>query len=225
MHQRCATWLWRCVTLLQRCFNVGHRLCINVVERWIFDAISTLIQNVETMLIRHWNVGWVWWQIGFTDQRSMTKFDKKCTQSNCNLYLTLLTLFTFMTAKTSIMENLLSVRICTSPEAWISGPWITNKDCLIWSCLKTRKYWEKISGWWNWSSLVRGYTGWSLTSTGFWPGFKTAVNFKFKCIKWTCLLKSLTLSCYDGKINSIDTWWSLYVRWYRFCLNTEKHFL
>ena len=60
----------RCVTLFQRCFNVGHWRSINVRQRWKPDVwflfhfqrqinvISTLIQSVETKLIQPWNVRW-----------------------------------------------------------------------------------------------------------------------------------------------------------------------
>ena len=55
-------------TLLWRCFNVGYWRCINVAtlkirRRILFhfqrqiNVISTLIHNVETTLIRLWNVG------------------------------------------------------------------------------------------------------------------------------------------------------------------------
>ena len=36
--------------------------------------------------------------------------------------------------------------------------------------------------------------------TWVWPGFKTAVHFIFNCIKWTCILKVLTLSRNNGRI-------------------------
>ena len=116
----------------------------------------------------------------------------------CNMCLVLFVLFTSTTAEYPIMENLFSVRICTSSEPSINCPSITNKDCSLWSCPKMGKYWEKISGWQNWSSFVRAYTGWPLTSTRVWPGFKTAVHFIFNCIKWACILQVLTLtSDYD----------------------------
>ena len=40
----------------------------------------------------------------------------------CNVYLPLFILFTFTTAERPIMENLFSVRICTSPEPSINCP-------------------------------------------------------------------------------------------------------
>ena len=132
----------------------------------------------------------------------------------CNVYLALLTLFSSTTAEGSIMENLCSVRIYTSPEPSINFPWITNKECSMESC-----------GWRNWSSLIRAYTSWSLTSTWVWPGFKTAVHFIFIWIKQTWILKVLTLSRNNGRINSTDTWWSFHETRYTFCLNTEKRFL
>ena len=64
---------WRCANLSQRCFNVEHRSCINIVQCWKSDfrsrilfhfqrrinVTSTAIHNVETILISLWNVDWV----------------------------------------------------------------------------------------------------------------------------------------------------------------------
>ena len=86
-----------------------------------------------------------------TASRSLIKSSHRVI---CNVYLAPFMLFTSLTAKSPVMENLLSVRICTSPEPSINCPWISNKNCSIWSRLKMNKYWEKISGWQNWSSLV-----------------------------------------------------------------------
>ena len=52
--------------LFQRCFNVGHRRCINLVKRWksdvglcfSFNVWSTLFQRWSTTLIRRCNVRW-----------------------------------------------------------------------------------------------------------------------------------------------------------------------
>ena len=46
----------RCAMLFRRSFYVSIRRCINVQRR--INVISTLIDNVETPLIRRWNVGW-----------------------------------------------------------------------------------------------------------------------------------------------------------------------
>ena len=145
--------------------------------------------------------------VSLTDAASWSLI-KSALSVICNVYLALVMLFTSTAAESPIMENLFLVRICTSPEPSINCPWITNKDCSIWSCPNMGKYWEKISGGRNWSSLVRAYTGWSLKSIGVWPGFKTALHFILKCIKWTCMLKVLNFSRNNGRINSIDTWWS-----------------
>ena len=59
-----------CVKLIWHCFNVGHRRCINVVQRWKFDfrfcftcnVWSTLFQRRPTMLKHRWydvEIGWV----------------------------------------------------------------------------------------------------------------------------------------------------------------------
>ena len=116
----------------------------------------------------------------------------------CNVNLTRFMLFMTTTAESPVMENLFSVRIWTSPELLINCPWITNKDCSIWNCPKMGKSWE--TGLRNRSSLIRAYTGWSLTSTGVWPGFKSVVHFIFNCIKWVCILKLLTLSRNNRRI-------------------------
>ena len=50
-------------TLFQRCFNLGHRHCINVVQRWksdvgfcfIFNVGSTLLQPWSTTLKQRWS--------------------------------------------------------------------------------------------------------------------------------------------------------------------------
>ena len=55
-----------CAMLFWRCFNVGVRRCATLKNRRriLFhfqsriNVISMLIHNVETTLIRHWNVGW-----------------------------------------------------------------------------------------------------------------------------------------------------------------------
>ena len=107
----------------------------------------------------------------YAASRSLIKSAHRVTW---NVYLALFMLFTSTTTESPIMENLFSVRICTSPEPSINCPWITNNDWSIWSCLNMRKYGEKISLWQNWSSLVRAYTDWWLTSTGVWPGCKTS---------------------------------------------------
>ena len=120
-----------------------------------------------------------------------------------DVYLALMTLFLSTIAESPIMENLCSVRIYTSPQPSINCPWITNKYWSIWSCPKMGKYRENISRSRNWISLVRACTGWSLTLAGVWAGFKTAVHFIFKCIKWTCILKAVTWSRNNGRINSM----------------------
>ena len=60
-----STLFQRFATLFRRCFNVGARHFATLKKRLILfhfqrriNVISTLIQNVETMLIRRWNVGW-----------------------------------------------------------------------------------------------------------------------------------------------------------------------
>ena len=48
----------RALTLYQRCATLKNRRRILFhFQRWI-NFISTLVQNVETTLIRRWNVGW-----------------------------------------------------------------------------------------------------------------------------------------------------------------------
>ena len=42
-------------TLYQRCFNVGHRRCINVVQRWETDVGFCLIFNVGSTLFQRWS--------------------------------------------------------------------------------------------------------------------------------------------------------------------------
>ena len=68
LYQRCPTLFRYCVTLFLRCFNVRHWRCVNFVKirrRILFhfqrriSVISTLIHNVETTVIRRWNVAWV----------------------------------------------------------------------------------------------------------------------------------------------------------------------
>ena len=158
------------------------------------------------------------------------------------MYLALFMLFTSATAESPIIENLFLVRICTSSEGSINSPWITNKNCSIWICLKMGKYWEKISVWQNLSYLVVTYTGWSLISIGVWPGFNTAIYFIFNYIKWACILEVLTLSRNNGRMGLIlgevckprfcDAWcpshpvginWRLIEEfwWEIFCINNE----
>ena len=49
----------RCPTLYQRCATVENRRRILFHFQRRINVISTLIHNVETTLIRRWNVGWV----------------------------------------------------------------------------------------------------------------------------------------------------------------------
>ena len=49
----------RCPTLYQRCATVENRRRILFHFQPRINVISTLIHNVETTLIRRWNVGWV----------------------------------------------------------------------------------------------------------------------------------------------------------------------
>ena len=43
------------ITLCQRCFNVGQRRCINVVQRWKSDVGFCCIFNVRSTLFQRWN--------------------------------------------------------------------------------------------------------------------------------------------------------------------------
>ena len=43
------------LTLFQRCFNVGHRCCINVVQCWKSDVGFCLIFNVESTSFQRWS--------------------------------------------------------------------------------------------------------------------------------------------------------------------------
>ena len=66
LYQRCATSFRRCVTLFQRRALTLYQRCatLKIRRRILFhfqcrlNVISTLIHNVETTLIRCWNVGW-----------------------------------------------------------------------------------------------------------------------------------------------------------------------
>ena len=42
-------------TLFQRCFNVGHRRCINIVQRWKSDVGFCFIFNVESTSFQRWS--------------------------------------------------------------------------------------------------------------------------------------------------------------------------
>ena len=42
-------------TFFQRCFNVGHQRCINVVQRWKSDFGFCFIFNVESTLFQRWS--------------------------------------------------------------------------------------------------------------------------------------------------------------------------
>ena len=44
-----------CVTLFQRCFNVGHWRCISVVQRWKFNVGCCFIFNVGSTLFQRWS--------------------------------------------------------------------------------------------------------------------------------------------------------------------------
>ena len=46
-------------TLYQCCATLKIRLTILFHFQWRINIISTAIPNVETTLIRHWNIGWV----------------------------------------------------------------------------------------------------------------------------------------------------------------------
>ena len=74
--------------------------------------------------------------VSLTDaaSRNLTKSTHRVI---CNVYQSPFTLFTPATAESPVMENLFSVRICTSPESSINCPWISNKDCSMWSFLKS----------------------------------------------------------------------------------------
>ena len=42
-------------TLFQRCFNVGHRHCIKVVQRWKSDVGFCFIVNIRSTLFQRWS--------------------------------------------------------------------------------------------------------------------------------------------------------------------------
>ena len=71
----------------------------------------------------------------YDDKDSLTKFNKKCTQSDLQCVSSSLYVIHVYDSRKSYHG--------TSPEPSINWPWVTNKDYSIWSCPKMGKYWEK----------------------------------------------------------------------------------
>ena len=181
-----------CLWIINRGYSIWS--CLKMGKNR--DKISGW-QNWSSLVRAH--TGWLTVSLTEVASQSMIKSAHGVTW---NVYLALFMLFTSTTTESLIMENLFSARICTSPEPSINCLWIINRGYSIWSCLKMGKNRDKISGWQNWSSLVRAHTGW-LT---FLPGFKTAIHFIFNCINWACMSKVITLSCNNGRIVLITGW-------------------
>ena len=55
LYQHWETLFRRCVRLFQRCFNVRHWRCINVVQRWKSDVRFCFIFNVASTLFQRWS--------------------------------------------------------------------------------------------------------------------------------------------------------------------------